>query len=41
MHPMVVLAEQQALFEQVEIKPQAIEWLFATAFWSKVSCLFR
>ncbi len=25
-------AEQQALFEQVEIKPQAIEWLFATAF---------
>lgn len=24
-------AEQQALFEQVEIKPQAIEWLFATA----------
>ncbi|MBJ9957690.1 elongation factor P hydroxylase [Acinetobacter courvalinii] len=25
-------AEQQALFEQVEIKPQAIEWLFAKAF---------
>lgn len=25
-------AEQQALFEQVEIKPQALEWLFATAF---------
>ena len=25
-------AEQQALFEQVEIKPQAIEWLFAHAF---------
>jgi len=24
--------EQQALFEQVEIKPQAIEWLFAVAF---------
>ena len=24
-------AEQQALFEQVEVKPQAIEWLFATA----------
>jgi elongation factor P hydroxylase len=24
--------EQQALFEQVEIKPQAIEWLFAKAF---------
>lgn len=24
--------EQQALFEQVEVKPQAIEWLFATAF---------
>ena len=28
-------AEQQALFEQVEIKPQAIEWLFATAFGRK------
>ena len=28
---MVVLQKQQALFEQVEIKPQAIEWLFATA----------
>ena len=27
--------EQQALFEQVEIKPQAIEWLFATAFGRK------
>lgn len=25
-------AEQQALFEQVEIKPQAIEWMFAQAF---------
>lgn len=25
-------AEQQALFEQVEIKPQAIEWMFSTAF---------
>ena len=25
-------AEQQALFEQVEIKPQAIEWLFSKAF---------
>lgn len=25
-------AEQQTLFEQVEIKPQAIEWLFAKAF---------
>lgn len=25
-------AEQQALFEQVEIKPQAIEWMFAIAF---------
>ncbi|MCF9033954.1 elongation factor P hydroxylase [Acinetobacter nectaris] len=24
--------EQQAIFEQVEIKPQAIEWLFAKAF---------
>ena len=24
-------AEQQALFEQVEIKPQAIEWLFSKA----------
>ncbi|MEB3753939.1 elongation factor P hydroxylase [Acinetobacter sp. MD2(2019)] len=24
--------EQQQLFEQVEVKPQAIEWLFATAF---------
>lgn len=24
-------AEQQALFEQVEIKPQALEWLFASA----------
>ncbi|TCM68038.1 hypothetical protein EC844_10620 [Acinetobacter calcoaceticus] len=24
--------EQQALFEQVEVKPQAIEWLFAQAF---------
>ena len=28
-------AEQQALFEQVEIKPQAIEWLFAKAFGRK------
>lgn len=28
-------ADQQALFEQVEIKPQAIEWLFATAFGRK------
>ena len=28
-------AEQQALFEQVEIKPQAIEWLFAIAFGRK------
>ncbi|MNV08375.1 Elongation factor P hydroxylase [compost metagenome] len=28
-------AEQQALFEQVEIKPQAIEWLFSTAFGRK------
>ncbi|WP_130802279.1 elongation factor P hydroxylase [Acinetobacter ihumii] len=27
--------EQQRLFEQVEIKPQAIEWLFATAFGRK------
>ena len=27
--------EQQALFEQVEVKPQAIEWLFATAFGRK------
>ncbi|ESK37661.1 hypothetical protein P256_02094 [Acinetobacter nectaris CIP 110549] len=24
--------EQQAVFEQVEVKPQAIEWLFAKAF---------
>ena len=24
--------EQQALFEQVEIKPQAIEWMFSKAF---------
>lgn len=28
-------AEQQALFEQVEIKPQAIEWMFARAFGRK------
>lgn len=28
-------AEQQALFEQVEIKPQAIEWLFVQAFGRK------
>ena len=28
-------AEQQALFEQVEIKPQAIEWLYAKAFGRK------
>ena len=28
-------AEQQALFEQVEIKPQAIEWLYAMAFGRK------
>ncbi len=28
-------AEQQALFEQVEVKPQAIEWLFAQAFGRK------
>ena len=27
--------EQQTLFEQVEIKPQAIEWLFAVAFGRK------
>lgn len=27
--------EQQALFEHVEIKPQAIEWLFAKAFGRK------
>ncbi|MFZ0022326.1 elongation factor P hydroxylase [Acinetobacter sp.] len=27
--------EQQALFEQVEIKPQAIEWMFAQAFGRK------
>ena len=27
--------EQQMLFEQVEIKPQAIEWLFAQAFGRK------
>ena len=27
--------EQQALFEQVEIKPQAIEWMFAKAFGRK------
>ena len=29
--------EQQALFEQVEIKPQAIEWLFSQAFARKFS----
>lgn len=28
-------SEQQALFEQVEIKPQAIEWMFAQAFGRK------
>ena len=28
-------AEQQALFEQVEIKPQAIEWLFSKALGRK------
>ena len=28
-------SEQQALFEQVEIKPQAIEWMFAKAFGRK------
>ncbi len=28
-------AEQQSLFEQVEVKPQAIEWLFSTAFGRK------
>ena len=28
-------AEQQVLFEQVEIKPQAIEWMFAQAFGRK------
>ncbi|MDN5512311.1 elongation factor P hydroxylase [Acinetobacter sp.] len=28
-------AEQQVLFEQVEIKPQAIEWMFAKAFGRK------
>lgn len=27
--------EQQALFEQVEVKPQAIEWMFAKAFGRK------
>ena len=27
--------EQQALFEQVEVKPQAIEWLFSQAFGRK------
>ncbi len=33
--------EQQALFEQVEIKPQAIEWLFAQAFGRKFRVSFR
>ncbi len=28
------IEEQQALFEQVEIKPQAIEWLFAKSLWA-------
>ena len=28
-------AEQQTLFEQVEVKPQAIEWLFSNAFGRK------
>lgn len=28
-------AEQQQLFEQVEVTPQAIEWMFATAFGRK------
>mgnify|MGYP000929339538 CR=1 FL=1 len=28
-------ADQQALFEQVEIKPQAIEWMFSQAFGRK------
>ncbi len=28
----MVDSEQQALFEQVEIKPEAIEWMFAKAF---------
>lgn len=28
-------AEQQALFERVEIKPQAIEWMFSKAFGRK------
>ena len=28
-------SEQQALFEQVEVKPQAIEWMFSKAFGRK------
>ncbi|MES2205135.1 MAG: elongation factor P hydroxylase [Pseudomonadota bacterium] len=33
-------AEQQTLFQQVEVKPQALEWIFSQAAGSKFECSF-
>lgn len=33
-------AEQQALFQQVEVKPQALEWILAQAAGSQFNCSF-
>ena len=33
-------AEQQILFQQVEVKPQALEWIFSQATGSKFECSF-
>lgn len=33
-------AVQQALFQQVEVKPQALEWIFSQAVGSKFECSF-
>ena len=33
-------AEQQKLFQQVEVKPQALEWIFSQAAGSKFECSF-
>lgn len=33
-------AEEQVLFQQVEVKPQAIEWMFSQAAGSKFECSF-
>lgn len=33
-------AEQQRLFQQVEVKPQALEWIFSQAVGSRFECSF-